>query len=81
MKKLTIRHKLLDYILIANDKIINAFSILFEDEIKNAEFILQNSERKEITNDLTKISWGNYMTQEEMQKIFKGNAKNKKVVV
>lgn len=72
MKKLAIRQKLLDYILVANDKKINAIFILFEDEIKNAEFILQNAQREINANDLAKISWGNYMTQEEMQKISEG---------
>ena len=81
MKKLAIRQKLLNYILVANDKKIHAIFILFKDEIKNFKFIFQNSEREIIANDLTKISWGNYITQEEMQKIFKGNSKNKKVAV
>ena len=72
MKKLTIRQKLLDYILVANDKKIQAIFTLFKDKIKNSKYIFQNSERKIIATDLNKISWGNYITQEELQKIFEG---------
>ena len=72
MKKLAIRQKLLNYISIANYKKIHAIFILFEDEIKKSEIILQNTEREIIANDLNRISWGNYMTQEEMQKITEG---------
>ena len=72
MKKLAIRQKLLNYILVANNKKINAIFSLFKNEIKTADFILQSAERTVIVNDLTKISWGNYLTQEEMQIISEG---------
>ena len=71
MKISLIRQTLINYLQVANDKKINAIFTLLEKEIKEVELISKDLLKNQVENDVTKLSWSNYITQEEMQECYR----------